>query len=78
MKHISNCLVCGKRIVSYSDRKTCSKECENKWKSRVLIAKWQKNPWIKCKLKDDVVKRRYVRKGKSGIDKLLEKIFEGV
>jgi len=74
MKKLNKCMMCGKTFVSYYDRKTCSAVCRYKLISKELAEKWQIQPWGR---KSKPVERKCYKGPRTGIDKLLNKIFEG-
>lgn len=73
MKKISKCVVCGKPIVDYRERKTCSLECRHKWESKILAEKWRAQPWRKCKPK--TVTRKFRIGPRHNLGTFLDKVL---
>lgn len=72
MKQLHTCKICGETFFGPEGRKTCSKQCQYKWVSKILIEKWQKHPWGR---KSKFIKRRHRKGPRTNISKLLQKIF---
>jgi len=71
MKQLHICKMCGKTFIGPKGRKTCSKQCQYRWVSKMLIEKWQKCPWGH---KSKFIKRKHRKGPRVNINKLLYQI----